>query len=163
MPPGRMARIGRVIEHGDPDGFAVNGAIVITPVSAFAPGTVVAVSDAVYDVAVSDFPLEAHGLGEANRHGALFGIAKGYGLVRRSEGDFKIETALAGRCGGEDLEHSLVGADQGAIGRNPIVLFSNDARMFPGRDRGKTLMHDPAEAFCFGPEIVSVDRAVSEP
>src|SRR6266446_6142951 len=60
VPPGRVPRVAGMIENGDAYGFSVHGTEVIAPVSAFAPGFVVADPGAVDDMAMTDFALEAH-------------------------------------------------------------------------------------------------------
>ena len=75
VPPGGMAGIGGVIEDGDADSLAVDGAAVIAPGGAFAPGGVVAEAVAVEDVALGYFTFEAHGGGESEGHTPFFSVA----------------------------------------------------------------------------------------
>src|SRR6185369_14868557 len=77
VPPGGMTRVAGVVEDSDPDRFTVDGAIIIAPAGAFAPGGIVLDAFAIDDVAVTDLAFEAHGFGQADGHGAFLGIAEG--------------------------------------------------------------------------------------
>ena len=75
-----------MVEDGDADRFAIDGAIIITPIRAFAPGFAVADAGAVDDMALADFALEAHGLGQAHGHGAFLGVAEDAGRPSQAGG-----------------------------------------------------------------------------
>src|SRR5256885_14554148 len=51
VPPGRMARVLRMIENGDADDLSIHGTVVIAPRGALAPGFSVPHALAVHDVA----------------------------------------------------------------------------------------------------------------
>src|SRR5439155_24987416 len=65
MPPGGMPRVLRMIENRDADSLSSHGAVIITPVGAFAPGLSVANSGAVNDVTFAGFSFETHRFGQA--------------------------------------------------------------------------------------------------
>src|SRR5439155_14035733 len=51
VPPGRMTRVLRMIEDGDPDNLAIHRTVVVAPRGAFAPAFSVPHALAVHDVA----------------------------------------------------------------------------------------------------------------
>ena len=176
VPPRRSLRVLGMIEDGDADGLAIDGAGVIAPLGAFAPGFLVAVAatgDAAAhgDAAFADLGFllagflrenAAHGFIHAHRHGTFLGVAEHDVFVAGLEGDFEVEQALVARPG-EDAEGALIGHGDGAIGRDPFVCRADDAGVRAALHFEKLVVNDLPGLRGLRPEVHAVHRAVRIP
>src|SRR5437660_985107 len=71
VPPSGMPRVLRMIKNGHPHGLSVDRAVIVTPISALAPGVSIANARAANDVAVPDRAFKPHGFGKPDGHCAL--------------------------------------------------------------------------------------------
>ena len=84
-----------MVEYGHADGMAGQGAVVIDPGGAFAPGIIVAQAFAVDDFALGDIALETQGRGQADRHGTFLGVAECEWSLGGVDRDVEIQDAGA--------------------------------------------------------------------
>lgn len=73
VPVGGEAEAGGVIEHGDAEVLAVNGAMEIAPASAFGPGVAVLMAFAV-DHFAAEFGVNGHAGGNADAEAGVFAV-----------------------------------------------------------------------------------------
>src|SRR5258707_9248671 len=145
MPPGGMQRILRMIENGDSHGLIVHRAVVIAPFGAFAPGLLIPLPGAVDDMAMTDFPFEPHGFGQAHCHRAFFRVAEDDILVRRVERNLEIEQTFVLMASVIYPQYPFIGADDRAVRGDPFVARFDDSQILAGFDLIETVMHDLPE------------------
>src|SRR3954466_5518594 len=143
MPRGRMPGILRMMEDGDPDGFVLDGAVVIAPGAMFAPGLVIQQAAAEDDMAITRFlaVTESHAFGDANTKGAFFGVTKNDWLIACLDGDLEIKHAL-GPGPIVNSKGALIRASDVAIRSNPFATGANDAGFLPGFNIQKFIVDD---------------------
>ena len=123
-----MAWVLGMIKDGDADDLVIDRPVVIAPIGVFAPGLLVFDAGALDNVAFAGFVLaarEAHGLGDANSHGAFLGVAEDEVLIGCFDGDVEIEKAFViGPC--KNAEGAFIGAGGASIGRDPFAGRADD-------------------------------------
>ena len=176
VPPGRSLRVRGMVEDGDADGLAIDGAGVITPFSALAPGFLVAGAaagdaGAHGDAAFADLGFllarflrhhAAHGFVHPDSHRTFLGVAEHDLFVPRLERDFEVEEALVVRTG-KDAEGAFIGHGDAAIGRDPFVRRADDTGVRAAFYFEEFVVNDLPGLRALGPEVHAVHRAVRVP
>ena len=155
MPEGWIAEARRVIEHGDAEGLAVDGALIIDPIGTLGPGGAVLIARAVDDAA-AEFGIDLHRFGDADTKAPFLGIAERDRAIARLERDGEIDPGLLGLAA-ED-QAALVFEDPLAVAREPVVP-RNDQPLGASRNLNELAVLDGV----FVPEAQAVHAAVVEP
>jgi len=166
VPPGGVAWISGVVEDGDAHDLTIDGAVVIDPGCAFAPGIGVAHPFAGDDMSgglsgVVAIRLQAHTFGEADGHGTFFGIAEGERAFAGEDADIEVKHADLRMT--VDVEFVFGGGDWFAVLVHESVCAVQNADLRSGLQLLEGGMDGSAGILAFRPEVDAVDIAVSVP
>jgi hypothetical protein len=162
VPPGRMARVLRMVEDRNADDLAFHRAVIIAPIGALAPRFAVALTGAGDDMAFAGALLQPHRLAQADGHRAFFGVVERHVAVAGAQRNIEIKYLLARIGGGINSHGALIRADHRPFGADPFIARSDEAGA-AGFEAEKTVVDDFAEALLFRPKIQPVDRAMGKP
>ena len=172
MPPGRVARVGRMVEDRDPissHAFRTgHWPRIITPLGTLAPSVTIGLSPRIENGSTLGLvrSLQAHRLSQTNGEGALLGIAQDQRSAHRTHGDLEIQLTYLSRRRMKDhpalvFRHHDPGLGHPAISRAHHRLLVLSVARDPVF--GERLMHGRSGSCHLAPKIRSIGHAVGPP